>query len=108
MAARAGNHVAGASDGQLDQHISREEAVMLTTRFTELVGCSVPLQQAGMGHLAASRLAAAVAQAGGLGSVSVYGGTPAQIATLLDTVRADHWPLRRELHYALCGSRAGV
>jgi hypothetical protein len=25
---------------------------MLTTRFTELVGCAVPIQQAGMGALA--------------------------------------------------------
>src|SRR5215813_3359449 len=63
---------------------------MLTTRFTELVGCSVPIQQAGMGWFAYPRLAAAVAGAGGLGMVSVYGmygGTPANIARLLDTVR---------------------
>jgi nitronate monooxygenase len=47
---------------------------MLTTRFTELVGCSVPIQQAGMGRgIASPRLAAAVANAGGLGMVSVYG-----------------------------------
>ena len=35
---------------------------MLTTRFTELVGCSVPIQQAGMGDLATPGLAAAVAE----------------------------------------------
>lgn len=46
---------------------------MLTTRFTELVGCSVPIQQAGMGSHANPRLAAAVANTGGLGMVSVYG-----------------------------------
>ena len=41
---------------------------MITTRFTELVGCTVPIQQAGMGAgLANPRLAAAVADAGGLG-----------------------------------------
>ena len=45
---------------------------MLTTRFTELVGCTVPIQQAGMGSLANPRLARAVADAGGLGTVSAY------------------------------------
>jgi nitronate monooxygenase len=61
---------------------------MLTTRFTELVGCSVPIQQAGMGRgIATPRLAAAVANAGGLGMVSVYGYTPDVVAQLLDTAR---------------------
>ena len=40
---------------------------MLQTRFTKLVGCSVPLQQAGMGGLARQELAAAVSRAGALG-----------------------------------------
>jgi NAD(P)H-dependent flavin oxidoreductase YrpB (nitropropane dioxygenase family) len=40
---------------------------MLTTRFTKLVGCTVPLQQAGMGGVATRELAAAVTEAGGLG-----------------------------------------
>src|SRR5438046_742293 len=40
---------------------------MLTTRFTELVGCRVPIQQAGMGGVASPELALAVAEAGGLG-----------------------------------------
>src|SRR6516164_85376 len=43
---------------------------MLMTRFTKLVGCSVPIQQAGMGRVSPPRLAAAVSQAGGLGTVS--------------------------------------
>jgi len=60
---------------------------MLTTRFTELVGCTVPIQQAGMGALANPRLAAAVANAGGVGIVSVYGWTPCAIAATLDQVR---------------------
>ena len=34
---------------------------MLSTRFTELVGCTVPIQQAGMGALANPCLAQAVA-----------------------------------------------
>lgn len=36
---------------------------MLTTRFTELVGCSVPIQRAGMGFYAYPPLAQAVAAA---------------------------------------------
>jgi len=63
---------------------------MLTTRFTELVGCSVPIQQAGMGSHATPRLAAAVANAGGLGMVSVYGdygGPPENVAKMLERTR---------------------
>lgn len=44
---------------------------MLATAFTELVGCRVPIQQAGMGGVAGPELAAAVADAGGLGMVSM-------------------------------------
>jgi nitronate monooxygenase len=40
---------------------------MLTTRFTELIGCRLPLQQAGMGGVAAAELAQAVTRAGALG-----------------------------------------
>jgi nitronate monooxygenase len=40
---------------------------MLSTRFTDLVGCTVPIQQAPIGGCANPRLAAAVAEAGGLG-----------------------------------------
>jgi nitronate monooxygenase len=63
---------------------------MLMTRFTELVGCSVPIQQAGMGRgIATPRLAAAVANAGGLGMVSVYGDgyTSDVVAQVLDSTR---------------------
>ncbi|MBV9357575.1 MAG: nitronate monooxygenase [Chloroflexi bacterium] len=42
---------------------------MLTTRFTDLVGCSTPIQQAGMGALAPPELAAAVSEAGALGMI---------------------------------------
>jgi NAD(P)H-dependent flavin oxidoreductase YrpB (nitropropane dioxygenase family) len=44
---------------------------MLTTRFTDLVGCSVPIQQAGMGAVASPELAAAVSEAGGLGMLGM-------------------------------------
>ncbi len=40
---------------------------MLTTRFTRLVGCAVPIQQAGMGAAAPPELVAAVSEAGALG-----------------------------------------
>jgi nitronate monooxygenase len=46
------------------------EPVALTTRFTQLLGCRHPLQQAGMGGLATPELAGAVASAGGLGMLS--------------------------------------
>lgn len=60
---------------------------MLKTRFTELVGCTVPIQQAGMGRLAGPDLAVAVANAGGLGQVSLQKADPAWIAKLLDETR---------------------
>ena len=63
---------------------------MLATRFTELVGCTVPIQQAAMGSAANPQLAAAVANAGGLGMVSVYGrygGPPGNIAEMLEDTR---------------------
>jgi NAD(P)H-dependent flavin oxidoreductase YrpB (nitropropane dioxygenase family) len=34
---------------------------VLTTRFTRLIGCNVPIQQAGMGGVATAELASAVA-----------------------------------------------
>lgn len=49
---------------------------MLTTRFTELVGCTVPIQLAPMGDFARAPLAAAVSNAGGLGMVTVVGAPP--------------------------------
>ena len=43
---------------------------MLSTRFTKMVGCSVPIQQAGLGAPANKKLAAAVANAGAQGMIS--------------------------------------
>ena len=42
---------------------------MLTTRFTRLIGCDVPIQQAGMGDVATAELASAVALASALGMI---------------------------------------
>jgi len=41
------------------------------TRFTDLVGCRLPLQLAGMARVAGAELAAAVATAGGLGMIGI-------------------------------------
>lgn len=43
---------------------------MLSTAFTELVGCQVPIQLAGMPQICVPPLAAAVADAGGLGMIT--------------------------------------
>jgi nitronate monooxygenase len=59
---------------------------MLSTRFTELVGCDVPLQQAPMGRVAPPGLALAVARAGGVGTVSApFGAEPQALAAQLDS-----------------------
>jgi nitronate monooxygenase len=64
---------------------------MLTTRFTELVGCSVPIQQAGMGAVGPPELAAAVSEAGGLGMLGMArpgGHTVQGLSSLLDRLTA--------------------
>ncbi len=61
---------------------------MLSTRFTELVGCRVPIQLAGMGSIATPELAGAVSSAGALG---MFGGallSPAELTHALDDLRA--------------------
>jgi nitronate monooxygenase len=58
----------------------------LRTRFTDLVGCAVPLQQAGMGWVAGPDLAVAVAEAGGLGMIGMPMVPAATLAGMLDTV----------------------
>src|SRR5438876_4220254 len=64
------------------------QLTMLQTKFTELLGCKVPLQQAGMGKIASPALATAVAEAGGLGMVSGIGAAPPEyVARVLDGLR---------------------
>jgi nitronate monooxygenase len=46
---------------------------MLETAFTRLVGCSVPIQLAGMGSILSPELAAAVSDAGALGQITFAG-----------------------------------
>ena len=57
----------------------------LATGFTELVGCRVPIQQAPMGSVSTPALALAVADAGGVGTITALG-IP---ATNLDAMLAD-------------------
>jgi nitronate monooxygenase len=63
---------------------------MITTRFTELVGCTVPIQQAGMGAASPPTLVAAVSEAGGLGMLGTARGglTAITLADLLEQVRS--------------------
>jgi len=62
---------------------------MLTTRFTKLVGCAVPIQQAGMGAASPPELAAAVSEAGGFGILGTARGglNPSTLAALLGRTR---------------------
>jgi nitronate monooxygenase len=60
---------------------------MLQTRFTDMLGCSVPLQQAPIGG-ASPRLTAAVAEAGGLGMMGAIIYPPQVLTTILDAVHA--------------------
>ena len=55
----------------------------LATRYTELTGCQVPVQQAPMGSVSTAALAVAVASAGGVGSITALGMTAAQLDKVL-------------------------
>src|SRR5437016_2630563 len=69
-------------------HGGTGRVVMRQTKFTELLGCTVPVRQAGMGKIASPALAAAVAEAGGLGMVSGIGAAPPEyVAKILDGLR---------------------
>ena len=57
----------------------------ITTRFTEMLGCRHPLQQAGIGGMTSPALAVAVAEAGALGMLTGTIGRDA-LATQLDVV----------------------
>jgi nitronate monooxygenase len=60
---------------------------VLSTRFTELVGCTVPIQLAGMGGTATPPLALAVAEAGGLGMISAALLSAPELSHELDRLR---------------------
>ena len=60
---------------------------MLRTTFTELVGVEAPIQMSGMGSVGGPELAAAVSQAGGLGTNTVAGLTPNEVEARVDLIR---------------------
>src|SRR2546422_3406277 len=60
---------------------------MLKTRFTDLTGCKVPIQQAAIGGLARPQLATAVSEAGGLGMVYAGSFDPKQMTTVFEDMR---------------------
>ena len=57
---------------------------MLETDFTRLVGCTVPIQLAGMGAIVSPELAAAASEAGALGQISFVQTDPAVAKQRLD------------------------
>lgn len=56
------------------------------TRFTDLVGCELPIQLAAMSGIAGPELAAAVSNAGGLGMLGVGRRTPDLLGPMIDDV----------------------
>jgi nitronate monooxygenase len=58
------------------------------SQICDLLGCSVPILQAGMGGPARSELAAAVAEAGGFGMLGMVRESPELIGAEIDAVRA--------------------
>jgi NAD(P)H-dependent flavin oxidoreductase YrpB (nitropropane dioxygenase family) len=64
---------------------------VLETRFTRLVGCTVPIQLAGMGGVSVPALVAAVTAAGGLG---MLGAAPASMPDRIDVLDAMGCSLR--------------
>lgn len=58
------------------------------TQICDLLGCSLPILQAGMGGPARSELAAAVAEAGGFGMLGMVRESPDLIGAEIDAVRA--------------------
>ena len=57
---------------------------MIETDFTRLIGCTVPIQLAGMGAIVSPELAAAVSEAGALGQISFVQTDPAVAKQRLD------------------------
>lgn len=60
----------------------------METAFTRLVGCTVPIQLAGMGSILSPELAAAVSEAGALGQITFAGIPPEMVTQRLDRIRS--------------------
>ena len=61
---------------------------MLHTRFTDLVGCTVPIQLAPMGAVGTPELVVAVAEAGGMGMTALPTAPAEVVAAMLDGIGA--------------------
>ncbi len=61
---------------------------MLHTRICDLFGIELPIVSAGMGAVARARLAAAVSEAGGLGTIALAGLSPEAVANEIARARA--------------------
>ncbi|WP_158292272.1 NAD(P)H-dependent flavin oxidoreductase [Paracraurococcus ruber] len=88
-------HLAAAANRKQDHHSAPATEfpggnAMVTTRFTRLIGCALPIQQAGMGSASPPELVAAVSNAGGLGMLGTAraGLTAETLPVLLDQVMA--------------------
>jgi nitronate monooxygenase len=85
-------------EARTDQTIERAAATGITrskmrpmlprTRFTELVGCELPIQLAAMPGAGTPELVAAVTNAGGLGMIGMPRMPAAMVAATLDQMRA--------------------
>ena len=60
---------------------------MLKTKFCELFGVEYPIVCAGMGNVALANLAAAVSEAGGLGTIALPGSSPDAMAAEISAAR---------------------
>ena len=60
---------------------------MLKTKFCELFGVEYPIVCAGMGNIALANLAAAVSEAGGLGTIAMPGMSPDAMAAEVSAAR---------------------
>ena len=65
---------------------------MATPSFTDLVGCELPLQLAGMGGVSTPELAAAVSDAGGLGMLGAAGVPIVMLGEQLEMLKATGKP----------------
>lgn len=67
----------------------------MQTRFTELLGCRLPIQLAGMGWVAGPELAIAVAGAGGAGTVAPHLLPAPALEPMLDQLTTRAGPAQR-------------
>src|SRR5580658_4711069 len=84
--AEANRRVVGARS-TADSGYRKESSRMLKTRITELFGIEYPILSAGMGGVALAELAAAVSNAGGLGTIALAGFTPEAIQNEIAAAR---------------------